>query len=76
MSPILKNMDAQIDLNTLLQKGYITDELELERAFILENKLRLLVKNQPEYIESRKKIRQIIKEYEQNNWSKNAVIDE
>ncbi len=69
-------MDAQIDLNTLLQKGYITDELELERAFILENKLRLLVKNQPEYIESRKKIRQIIKEYEQNNWSKNAVIDE
>lgn len=69
-------MDSQIDLNTLLQKGYITDELELERAFILENKLRLLAKNQPEYIESRKKIRQIIKEYEQNNWSKNTVIDE
>ena len=69
-------MDTQIDLNTLLQKGYITDELELERAFILENKLRLLAKNQPEYTESRKKVRQIIKEYEQNNWSKDAIIDE
>ena len=69
-------METQIDLNAMLQKGHITDELELERAFILENKLRLLAKKEPEYNEKRKKIRQIIKEYEQNNWSKNAIIDE
>jgi hypothetical protein len=37
-------MKEQADLKSILKAGKLTNELDLERALILENKLRLLAK--------------------------------
>ena len=69
-------MKEQADLKSILKAGKLTNELDLERALILDNKLRLLVKDNPELLESRKRLRSIIKQYEKTNWSKESEIDE
>lgn len=69
-------MKEQADLKSILKAGKLTNELDLERALILDRKLRLLVKDEPELLESRKKLRSIIKQYEKANWSKESEIDE
>jgi transcriptional regulator with XRE-family HTH domain len=60
----------------ILQKGSISSELELERALIIERKLRLMIKVNPELSESRNQLRAIIKDYENQNWSKNSIISD
>lgn len=60
----------------ILQKGFISSELELEKALIIERKLRLMLKESPELSESRNKLRAIIKEYESQNWNKNAIVSD
>jgi len=67
-------MKTQIDLKQVLKKGFISDEMEFERALILERKLRLLIESQPELSESRKQLRSIIKDYEKQNWSNDETI--
>lgn len=69
-------MKEQVNLKNILKAGALTNELDLERALILDRKLRLLVKDDPELLESRKKLRSIIKQYEKANWSKESEIDE
>ncbi len=69
-------MKEQVDLKRILKAGKLTNELDLERALILDGKLRLLVKQDPELLEPRKRLRSIIKEYEKTNWSKESEIDE
>lgn len=58
----------------ILQKGSISNELELEEALIIERKLRLLAKENPELADSRIQLRAIIKEYENTNWSSDSII--
>ena len=60
----------------ILKKGSISNELELEEAFILERKMRLMLKENPELSESRKQLRAIIKEYENKKWSKDSKISD
>lgn len=60
----------------ILQKGSISNELELEKALIIERKLRLLAKENPELAESRTQLRAIIKEYEQFNWGSDSIISD
>lgn len=60
----------------ILQKGSISNELELEKALIIERKLRLLAKENPELAENRAQLRTIIKEYEQSNWSADSIISD
>lgn len=69
-------MKEQVDLKNILKAGKLTSELDLERALILDRKLRLLVKDDPELMESRKRLRSIIKRFEKANWSKESEIDE
>jgi len=69
-------MKTQIDLKQILKKGQITDEIGLERAMILDRKLRLLIKENPELADERKQLRAIIKEYENNNWSNDSLISD
>lgn len=68
------NMNTQLDLKQLLKKGKIEDELGLERAMILDRKLRLLAKEDASYSEDRKSLRAIIKTYEKENWNRNSII--
>ncbi len=58
----------------ILRKGSISNDLELEKALIIERKLRLLAKGNPELAESRSQLRAIIKEYEKANWSADSII--
>lgn len=58
----------------ILQKGSISNELELEEALIIERKLRILAKENPELAESRTQLRNIIKVYENTNWSYDSII--
>jgi predicted XRE-type DNA-binding protein len=67
-------MKAEIDLRDILKKGQLADELDLERAFILDRKLRLLVKDHPELAEERKQLRLMIKSYEKIHWSSSSTI--
>lgn len=69
-------MKDQVDLKSILKAGKLNDELDLERALLLDRKLRLLAKDNPEIAESRKKLRAIIKIYEEANWSKESEINE
>jgi transcriptional regulator with XRE-family HTH domain len=69
-------MKEQVNLKNILKAGKLTNELDLERALILDRKLRLLVKDEPELLESRNRLRLIIKQYEKENWSKESEIDE
>ncbi|MCA1752831.1 MAG: helix-turn-helix domain-containing protein [Cryomorphaceae bacterium] len=67
-------MREQADIRAILKSGKLSSELELERAIILERKLRLMIKDHPELAESRKELRSIIADYEKLNWSKDADI--
>lgn len=67
-------MKAEIDLRDILKKGQLADELDLERAMILDRKLRLLVKEHPVLAEDRKKLRMIIKLYEKTHWGASSKI--
>jgi len=67
-------MRTQLDLRDLLKRGKISDELDLERALILDRKLRLMVKEHLELADDRKQLRQIIKTYENSNWSNSSTI--
>jgi len=58
----------------ILQKGSISNELELEEALIIDRKLRTLAKENPELTESRTQLRTLIKEYENTNWSSESII--
>ena len=60
----------------IIQKGSISDELELEKALIIERKLRLLSASNPEFKEVRTQLRQIIKDYEKKNWSSESEISD
>lgn len=60
----------------ILRNKQISNELEFERALIIERKLRLLISENPKYKEIRKELRTIIKEYEDKNWNKNSIITE
>jgi transcriptional regulator with XRE-family HTH domain len=73
-----KNMQQEYKqtYESILRRGYISNELELERAFIIERKLRLMSSENPKYKEIRKQLRSIIKEYETKNWSNDSIITE
>ena len=60
----------------IIRKGFIADELEFEKALILDRKLRLLSKDDAELKEVRKALRALIKDYEQKNWSSGAEISD
>ena len=67
-------MKTQMDLSKLLGLGKIQNELEFERALIADRKLRVLLKEDPKYKATRKKLRNLIEDYEKRNWSAESNI--
>ncbi len=67
-------MKTQLDLRSILKKGFLSNELELEQALILDRKLHLLIKENPELVQGRKQLRKIIRNYEELNWNSNSLI--
>ncbi len=70
----LNNMETQFDIQRLIKKGEIKNELELERALITDRKLRVLSKKDPEFKKVRGRLRELIEKYENKNWSENANV--
>lgn len=62
-------MKTQLDISKLLEIGKIQNELEFERALIVDRKLRVLSKEDPKYKVIRKNLRDLIEDYENKNWS-------
>ena len=68
-------MKTQFDIKELLKSGRIGDELEYERALIYDRKLRLLSKEKPELKRIRKKLRNLIEDYEIAQWSTGSLSE-
>ncbi len=67
-------MKLQFDISKLLNAGIIQNELELERALIADRNLRVLSKENPEFAKTRKKLRDLIEQYENKNWNTDSEI--
>lgn len=70
------NMDLQVSLKKILKKGSLDTELEFQRATIIDRQLRLLVKKNPSLTEERKRLRSILKAYEDKYWIEEEINDE
>lgn len=69
-------MKTQFDVDRILKKGKIQNELDFERALITDRKLRVLAKENPKLKTVRKKLRDLIEAYENNTWTADAEITE
>ena len=69
-------MKTHFDIESIVKKGRITNELDYDRALIADRKLRLLAKESPHFKALRSKLRDIIEEYEGSEWSDVDKIDE
>jgi hypothetical protein len=54
----------------------ILNELDFERAMIADRKLRVLAKENPKFKSVRKKLRDLIEQYENKNWSADSNISD
>jgi len=64
-------MNTAVDLNKILKKGNLDNELDFERATVINRKLRVLEKEHPELAEKRQQLHAILKEYENRVWVNN-----
>lgn len=62
-------MNNEFNIDQLIKRGKISNELELERASMAERKLRLMTDEFPEAKSKRKQIRELIYEYESKYWT-------
>lgn len=62
-------MKTNFDIEKFIENGSITNELDLERAMIADRKLRLLSKENVHFKNLRKKLRDLIEDYENREWS-------
>ncbi len=69
-------MKTQLDIADLFEHGKIQNELDFERALIADRRLRVLSKEDSKYKVLRKKLRDLIADYENKNWSFNSIITE
>lgn len=69
-------MKTHFDIEKFIENGLITNELDLERAMIADRKLRLLSKENVHFKNLRKKLRDLIEDYENREWSNLDNINE
>ena len=69
-------MKTHFDIEKIVEKGIITNELDYERALISDRKLRLLSKENLHFKNLRTKLRDIIEKYENSEWNDVDKIDE
>jgi transcriptional regulator with XRE-family HTH domain len=69
-------MKTHFDIENIVEKGVITNELDYERALIADRKLRLLAKENLHFKNLRVKLRDIIEKYENSEWSDIDAIDD
>jgi antitoxin component HigA of HigAB toxin-antitoxin module len=71
-----RRMKTHFDIEKIVEKGIITNELDYERALIADRKLRLLAKENLHFKNLRTKLRDIIEKYESDEWNDVGKIDD
>ena len=69
-------MKTQLDISQLIEAGKIQNESDFKRALIADRKLRVLSKENPKFKTTRKKLRDLIEQYENQNWSADSKISD
>jgi antitoxin component HigA of HigAB toxin-antitoxin module len=69
-------MKTQFDISELIKTGEIQNDLDFERALIADRKLRVLSKENPKFKSVRKKLRDLIEQYENENWNAESKISD
>ncbi len=69
-------MKTHFDIETIVEQGSITNELDYERALIADRKLRLLAKDSLHFKNLRIKLRNLIGKYEDAEWNDVDQIDD
>jgi antitoxin component HigA of HigAB toxin-antitoxin module len=69
-------MKTQFDISELIKTGKIQNDLDFERALIADRKLRVLSKENPKFKSVRKKLRDLIEQYENENWNAESKISD
>jgi len=69
-------METQFDISQLIESGKIQNELDFEKALIADRKLRMLSKEYPKFKALRKKLRDLIGQYENKNWHTESEISD
>jgi len=67
---------TQFDISQLIETGKIQNELDFERALIADRKLRVLSKENSKFKSVRKKLRNLIEQYENQNWNAESKISD
>lgn len=62
-------MKTHFDIEKFIEQGSINNDLDFERAMIVDRKLRLLSKNSVHFKNLRKQLRDLIEVYETKNWT-------
>lgn len=69
-------MKTHFDIEKIVERGVITNELDYERALIADRKLRLLAKDNTHFKNLRSSLRDIIEKYENSEWNDVDKIDD
>lgn len=69
-------MKTHFDIEKLIDSGTLSNELDYERALIADRKLRLLSKDSVHFKNLRLKLRDLMEEYENAEWSDVNKISE
>lgn len=69
-------MKNELNINQIIEIGEIKSELELERVSVAERKLRALAKKDTTLKSKRKKLRDLIADYESKHWTNDSLISE
>ena len=69
-------MQTHFDIEKIIEKGSISNELDYERALIADRKLRLLASDSLHFKNLRLKLRNLLEKYESTNWIDVDKVDE
>lgn len=69
-------MKTEFDIEAILKKGRLSNELDYERALVAERKLRLLAKEDAQFKNVRDQLRELLESYERSEWADADSIDD
>ena len=69
-------MKTEFDIDAILKKGRLSNELDYERALVAERKLRLLSKEDAQFKNVRDQLRELLENYEHSEWVDADSIDD
>jgi transcriptional regulator with XRE-family HTH domain len=73
---VYRVMKTEFDIEAILKKGRLSNELDYERALVAERKLRLLAKEDAQFTTLRQQLRVLLEAYELAEWTDSSSVDD